>query len=211
MFILKTYEDEALGYQINPGDTILDVGANIGSFSLLAAHKQAGQIFAIEPAKEVFELLQENIRLNGRKNISLFNLALDAGEGVRELQLGDAQASFHWKSPFGAVQMVPTLSLGMFLERNHVARVDFLKMDCEGSEFDVLFNSDRAVLRKIHRFAIEFHNLSPEKNADTLKEDLEAKGFSIDLCRGEWNGLILARNKNFEPDMMPEPRAAGSL
>ncbi len=198
MFILHPYINRALGYQIHPGDVVMDVGANIGAFTLLAARESKQlQIYALEPSGEIFQILQENVRLNGYDNIHIFNLAMDATDGTREFNIDGSSSSFHWKRGKGRSQTVKTISMKSFLDQNHLSHVNFLKMDCEGAEFDVLLNAAPDELNRIHRIALEFHNLSPEKNVRLIRAALETAGFVIDLCVGEWNGLLLARNERF--------------
>ena len=79
---------KALQELIQPGWTAIDVGANIGYFTLLMANRVGpqGKVIAFEPINENFRILQENIALNGHLNVIAENLALMNRNGSIELR-----------------------------------------------------------------------------------------------------------------------------
>ena len=81
------------------------------------------------------------------------------------------------------------------IEDQPIGMIDFRKMDCEGAEFDILFSLGADQLSRIRKISMEVHNVSGEKNGDTLCEVLRAGGFKINHCAGTWNGLLLATNQ----------------
>ena len=199
MFVVRPYERKDLGYEIQPSDTVLDVGANIGAFSLKAAYRNnLAIIYSLEPVKHLYDQLCKNVRINECKNIHTYNLAMDAQDGDRKLNVSDSMSSFYFGDEGKGTQTVKTVSLSSFLTTHQISQIDFLKMDCEGAEFDIIPNTSSETLRCINRIAMEFHNRSAEQTVTLLKSDLESKGFEVDVCVGEWNGILLARNTNFQ-------------
>jgi FkbM family methyltransferase len=120
-------------------DLIVDVGAHIGTFSLLASSKMPkGRVFAIEPSLDTYTLLRINVALNRKDNITACRLALMDRSGTVRL----SHDSGNWGHSSVATlsdsgEDVPSLPLSAFLDQNHIARCAFMKMNCEGSEFPV--------------------------------------------------------------------------
>jgi FkbM family methyltransferase len=75
---------------LRPGDTFVDVGANIGYYTLLASKivGAQGQVIAIEASPSVFQALQQHVQVNGRTNIRLFNVAASDVPGEMEIYKG---------------------------------------------------------------------------------------------------------------------------
>jgi FkbM family methyltransferase len=129
-----------------PGMTVVDVGANLGYFTLLASKlvEPNGRVIALEPNSENCRLLLSSLRLNGLSNVDLFPVA--AGEAA-----GWAYYGTHVGSNGGLVDdddllarfgtVVPTFRLDDLVDR----KVDFLKMDVEGAEGRVVHGATRII------------------------------------------------------------------
>ena len=129
-----------------PGMTVVDVGANLGLYSLLASKLvgPAGRVVAIEPSSENCRLILLSVDANRAENVELLPLALDRGRGWSSL-------SGHFGSNGGLVsgdvpsltsgwsEIVPTFALDDLVE----GRVDFLKIDVEGAEGRVVAGAQR--------------------------------------------------------------------
>jgi FkbM family methyltransferase len=144
---------EAVLKLLKPGSTFIDIGANIGDFSLLAASVagSAGRVLAFEPESTNCGLMKRNIELNGYKNIEVFQLALSDSNGEASLYLGD-RCDYHsllrdQPERKAGVIAVKTRTLDSFLEEFGQNRVDMIKVDVEGAELEVLRGA-REVLRR---------------------------------------------------------------
>ena len=128
---------------LRPGDVFVDVGANIGYFSIIAASAvgDSGQVFAFEPDPSNFALLEANGTLNGlgkRIRSARIGLAATDGEGSLYLSpdnLGDHQ--IHAADP-SRDQLPITLRNGSDYLRPRLQRLDLLKVDTQGAEFEVI-------------------------------------------------------------------------
>jgi len=131
---------------LQPGMTVLDIGAHHGFYSLLASQKvgAAGRVVAFEPSPRERQKLLRHLELNGCSNVTVEAMALGASAGDAELfvvqgketgcnSLRSPEVSLHTKKI-----TVPVTSLDRYLEQRGTARVDFVKMDVEGGELDVL-------------------------------------------------------------------------
>ena len=194
-FVIRPYTTGVTGYDIRDTDTVVDVGANIGAFSLYAARQcRHGRIFAIEPDRRNFAMLMRNLDQNSATNVTAINAALFSEDGGHAFYSAGAKSSLLWNTTGASPEMVKTITLHTFLDQYDVGAIDYLKMDCEGAEFDILFGLDPAVLGRIKRIGMEFHNVDENRNAATLSEFLKRHGFRVDVCRGIWNGLLLSTN-----------------
>lgn len=131
---------------LKKGDVFLDVGANIGLFTVVAASKVGsnGHIFSFEPVKKTFLRLSENIRLNNLSNVSLFNAGLSNEDGELEITTsGDGYDA--WNS-FGiptaglrfSREKVGIIKLDSWARQQNTSKVNLAKIDVEGWECNVL-------------------------------------------------------------------------
>lgn len=125
--------------------TFLDVGANLGVYSLWAAQflSSEGKILAIEADRDTYQMLKENLALNTYQ-CSIITENIGVSDKFEELQFyknthGNSGAnSFHTvqdSEPSGTLKLVPLISL---LKKNEIQEIDFLKIDIEGFELKVL-------------------------------------------------------------------------
>jgi FkbM family methyltransferase len=128
------------------GMTVVDVGANLGYFSLLASKLvgPAGRVVALEPNSENCRLLLSSLRLNGTSNVDLLPVAADEAPGWAYYAThvgsnGGLVDDDNLLSRFGTV--VPTFRLDDLVDR----KVDFLKMDVEGAEGRVVHGATRII------------------------------------------------------------------
>ena len=174
--------------RLSTGDVFIDVGANIGYYSLLASTLvgKAGAIVAIEASPAIFRRLQENIARNGASNVRSVNVAVSDRKGTVQLFRGPdhnagetsmfAVAGF---TPDGAVQ---SARLEEILDRKELASARLIKIDIEGAERFVvpsigpLLSSCRDDLELI----VEFHPqylTEPGRGADDLVKLMDASDF----------------------------------
>jgi len=176
---------EGGGVRLLDGWTFLDVGAGIGDFSISVAQRLPGsRVIALEPFPSSHQLLLDNIRLNRVSNVQALGYALGAGSGPHRLRAGQAepgQSSTARRGPGVTTheEEVPGRSLAGLFEELGIERCDFLKMDCEGAEYEILMTADGATLARIGHIALEYHDLYTDHSHEELAEFLGAKGYRI--------------------------------
>lgn len=149
------YEEAAIAFLaklLRPGMTFVDVGANIGLYTVLAAKAvgRTGRVIAVEPQPRLCELCWENCNINGvRSMVSIVAAACGAREGFAELyqvsRTNDGQATLRLlegERCFGDTIRVPVRTLGDLLAEHTVYSCDGMKIDVEGAEIDVLQGYD---------------------------------------------------------------------
>ncbi len=130
-------------WNLMPGMTFLDVGAAVGWFTLIGAHEVGpeGQVLAYEPMPSRFELLRENVELNGFENVSCFPVALSDKDGEAYIG-GPGMMRLTEKRTDTPIK---TARLDSHLRRLGLRRVDVVKIDVEGAELRVLHGMRRTI------------------------------------------------------------------
>jgi FkbM family methyltransferase len=131
---------------LNTRSCVLDVGANIGYYALLAASmvEGRGQVHAFEPAPEVFRSLRQNVDLNHFRSLKINEMAVSDLDGELRLFVPlDLAARTNASLVEGFVENVrpvnvPSVRLDTYCEANQIERVDLLRVDVEGAEVAVL-------------------------------------------------------------------------
>ncbi|MDO8752056.1 MAG: FkbM family methyltransferase, partial [Candidatus Wolfebacteria bacterium] len=77
---------------------------------------------------------------------------------------------------------VETVSLDEIVQKNNIERIDFLKMDCEGAEYGILFNSSPKTIGMIQKISMEYHDMDNERNVNRLKTFLEQNEFTVTIA-----------------------------
>ncbi|NJL53269.1 MAG: FkbM family methyltransferase [Hydrococcus sp. SU_1_0] len=144
---------QRLSKVLKTGSTVLDVGANIGFYTIALGHdsRKASKeysIYAFEPVKANFDRLAHNLNMNGlsHQNIHIFNLALGNQEGQIKLQIGSASESSPtnnaiWikdevQEPKCSTCTSEITKLDIFAQQNKVQACDLIKVDIEGAELE---------------------------------------------------------------------------
>ena len=130
VLLLDTYRADLL----KKDDTVVDLGAGIGDFSVFASRKVGpnGKVIALEPHVEDYEMLKMNVERNGCVSVIVLNIGV-AEPGEKEISFWGRKYSF----------MTDTLE--NLLARKEIKKIDFVKMDIEGFELEVIKNSFRTI------------------------------------------------------------------
>lgn len=187
--IKETFLDrfyEKYGFTIQPGWTMIDIGAGVGDYTSYVAIAQPDiRVFAFEPYPESFALMKENLRLNGISNVQVFDEAIGAASGELVLDLSSGEPLQYQSQLENAVKVnkglpVKSLSLVDALTKLELESCDLLKLDCEGAEYAILFSTPQAVLERIRRIVMEYHdNLNQYDHID-LTNFLNERGFQVE-------------------------------
>jgi len=137
---LDAIERKTLAAELKPGSCFLDIGANIGVYSLWVASTCGPQVRteAFEPDAELCARLRFNLATNQLQHVHLNPIALGDHEGEVRLISGPGNKGENRVESTGGGVAVPMTTLPAFLTRAGIARIDALKIDVEGHETDVL-------------------------------------------------------------------------
>lgn len=161
---------------------VVDCGANIGIFSLYAA-KYAKKVYAIEPSKEHFETLKKNIEFNKLdKIITPINMAVSHENGAKDFFHNTNKTMFSLNEAVNNTQdkeTVEAIRMDTLFDKYDIKGVDFLKLDIEGSEMEVVGGKGFEVAtRAIKAIVVEYHKWSG-RNPSQLITTLEDYGFDM--------------------------------
>ena len=180
-------------YRVHPEDRIiLDVGANIGTFSLFAArHAPKARIVAFEPFPATFEQLRCNIERNSLgARVETHPMAMTGEGGVRHMDVTAGSSQSRGMLQTGATTglEVRTTTLARFLAESRLDDIDLMKMDIEGSEHEVISSTAPEILRHIRRIALEYHPNQPKR---PLLDYIQAAGYRLtaDVLMGADSGV----------------------
>jgi FkbM family methyltransferase len=156
-------------HRIDAGDIVVDLGAGIGDFTLMASRAagERGVVLAIEPSPGNFKLLQENIRSNNAKNVILKQYAVSNKEGEVEVNWADERYFAKAKS----LSQIFTESIGV------TASPSVIKADIEGAETTALDVAPQ-FLSKTHMISIELHGTKKEIDGILVPLGYRFKQFS---------------------------------
>jgi FkbM family methyltransferase len=157
-------------------------------------------VIAIEPTG-VIDCLRLNLQLNGLKNVTAIRAAV--GRAGQQLDMVEypgfnivthqagirpaALTRFFIRLLYGKYRSEPVhtttacLPLAEIMDENQVQTVDFLKMDCEGGEYEIFRSMEPDHWQRIRRIALEFHELGPDQRHGELVAILKKAGFEVEI------------------------------
>lgn len=170
---------------IRSGGTVIDIGANIGAFSLLAAQRGA-TVYAYEPHPLNLTLLGANCALNGFNDVHIRPVCVAAEAGRAALYIPDDEGFVGRYSLFpgrgSRTVQVSVISTKMLFAEVPPGPIDCIKLDCQGSEYEILYNAPAEDLRRTREILVECDALSPDRpkySVAALSDYLKSLGFEV--------------------------------
>ena len=174
------------GYEIKAGDVVIDIGANVGVFATYAATAAPDvRVFSYEPFPGNLDWLRKNIEESKLANVKVFGEAVAGRPGTSALHVDPSGWIFHSlvreESSEENDILVKCVSLDQVLDDNEIEFCDLLKIDCEGSEYEILMECRPETLGRIRRIVGEYHEGANIKGTgEGLRRFLESRSFRID-------------------------------
>ena len=193
IWLIREYE--VPGFEIKENDTVIDVGGHIGLFMLFCEQFcRKGKIYCFEPALDNYRILLDNVKLNNLENVFSFNTAVSKQDGNIPLYLND-DASGHsvFLKSSNSIQ-VESMTLQKIFDLNNIKKCNLLKLDCEGSEYEIINSLPDSYFSMIDKMIIEYHFAEkyPRLLTDLIKK-LESTSFSVNVKKlSDDMGLIFA-------------------
>ena len=128
-------------FEVEEGDVVVDLGASLGPFTYSILSKNPKQCFVVEPLSYHIDILNKNV---GQENVKIIQGAIS---DKKKLEIT-------WDN---ITEISPTFTFKEFLDDNKINKIDFLKCDCEGGEYDVFSKSNIEFLKTIPKIVVEFH------------------------------------------------------
>jgi FkbM family methyltransferase len=202
LFVLKeTYFDKIYDGDYH-GNFVIDIGGYIGETALFFAQRGARRVFCVEPAPDNLRLLEQNISQSSFKDKTVvIRAAILDKDGIVEFYMDNqSHHSYHVANSHEFMKIytrdalkynVQAMSFQSLLEYTGLEEVDVVKLDCEGSEYDILLGTPDSVLKRVRKYIIEYHN-----GPGVLVKRLDDLGYKVrEKFRGGAIGLLYAERK----------------
>ena len=187
-YVLQNHETEtqvAMKQYVRPGMIVVDVGANIGYHSIFLATLvgQNGRVYAIEPGRDNFAYLKKNVQFSTMENIKVFPCAAGVERRQREFHLHRRSTLHSFHASIGSYETVEVQEV--LLDEVVNEPVDFVKIDVEGAEIEVLTGMNQMLRSNQEiQLLVEWNPgalASAGYSAKTLPEFLMTQGFELSL------------------------------
>ncbi len=175
--------------EVSPGkeDTVIDIGAHVGFFTVWAA-KKAKRVISFEPDPETFGHLKTHMGMNKLTNVTAFQKAVSDNPESKTFYVADnsAMSSLHRKTDQSIT--VDCTTLPLIFEEEKIDRCGYLKLDCEGEEYPILFSLPDKIYDRIDAIVLEYHDQEgflndtrreQNQDVDALITLLEQKGYKV--------------------------------
>ena len=189
---------------MTPPPIIVDAGANIGAFTLLAAQRfPKAKILSFEPEIENYDLLMENINLNhlsGRVTAIKHALAEKIEERIFYISNFEYAHSLLKEQVADSNKtelVVKCVTLPQIMQDYNITFIDILKLDIEGSEYEVLYQLPNEIYNKIGAILLEIHTSDLYKREDLI-EFLKKHGFHVSPSPTHPRVFICTKSRNKE-------------
>ena len=200
--VYEPYETELFRAHLKPGMHVLDLGANIGFHTIIAAGRVGaeGTVIALEPEPVNYSFLERNVQINKFNNVTLCQMAAADKEGVLTLHVSDANKGKHslvtdhaHSGEFSTTVSVTSRRIDTLLAEQGITHIDLVKMDIEGAEPfalagmpQLLSTSNLILFMEFSPRAIVRAGYEPAR----LLHDLVEKGFLIQEIQEEARAVI---------------------
>jgi FkbM family methyltransferase len=199
--IMSRHEDEIIDhFNTKQGDIVVDVGAHMGKYTIIASKQVGanGKVIAIEAHPGNYEMLNHNIKLNGLTNVIPLNYAVYSKETKIKLFMPDEESGYtmHHSVMFNYLSSkyplqgkdnekfieVNANTLDNLLQKNGIYQVNWIKIDVEGAEFEVLKGSANILsTSKDINLLIEIHNPGDTNHYKQIIDFLKSYNFKIEF------------------------------
>ncbi len=206
VFFLNT-NDWIYEFKIKEKDIVIDIGAHVGYFSIYSSiNAKNGKIFAFEPYDKSFKVLIKNLEINQIKNVIPQNLGVTRESGTNTLYFKKNFAignSIYKNTDSDSKIEIKTISLQDIIKNNDIQKINILKLDCEGAEYQILLNLNHQTLEKIDKIVSEMHPKIENFKIKDVKEFLTINGFDVKIIHPLNNVskelvMLYAKNQNIE-------------
>lgn len=211
LFIFRKREhlstDFLLGEQVlRPGDTALDIGANIGYYVLIESSLVGpkGTVYAIEPVSINYSLLQKNIELNRLANVRTFHLAAGNEPGEAEIYVGKkgnfSSFIYHAGESYTGTEKVQIVTIDEFVRTHHI-RPDLVRMDVEGFEIAII-QGMRETLAHKPKLLIEVHpHIMTREQLEEMFSIIHESGYTNVVEIKDKNEIWMKRSGEIRPSL----------
>ena len=193
IFFLGEYEagtNKVLAKYIKKGDVVIEAGANLGSETLLLSKMVGnGRVYGFEPNPYTFERLSINVAINNLENVKVFDIAMGESDGNISFNIypkgfcNPGMSSKYMETSLTRKIDVVQKTLDTFVKEQNIETVNFLKMDIQGAEMDLLMGASATISK--HKPTIFLEALILFNDTRALYEKFKEYGYNVYLIGEE--------------------------
>jgi FkbM family methyltransferase len=164
--------------KINTNDVVVDIGGNLGFFSYFALCRDASKVYCFEPSKECVETIKNNFDFS---NLIIEESAVTKHNGgvIFYYNENSSIQSSIYTPELGNGIACKSTNLMEYIEDNYIEKINFLKIDCEGSEYEIIdCLSEEYLSNNIDKMCIEFHHNTGK--LDQMLSKIKKCGFNVE-------------------------------
>lgn len=145
-------------FSIEKGDVVFDIGGNVGFFSYYALCKEASKVYCFEPSSTYCNIINKNFKSN---KLILEEAAVSLHEGTIDFYYNENYSIVASTYPSDLNLLKTTcqsINLNNYIKENNISKIDYLKIDCEGAEYDIIETLDKDYLKyNVNKICLEYH------------------------------------------------------
>jgi FkbM family methyltransferase len=198
IFVTKIYDKF---FEVNEGDVVVDIGGNLGLFSYYSICKGAKHVYCFEPSPQCYNCIIENFNIS---NLTVEEAAVGAKDGEVIFNI-DPESSIN-SSMFNSNKNSQTITcksinINNYIKINNINKIDYLKIDCEGAEYEIIESLDEQYLtNNIDKICLEYH-FNKDGKINTILDKLKKCNFVVNFEYGDYQindelGIIYAYKQN---------------
>jgi FkbM family methyltransferase len=196
IFLNKCYDD--INCHVNEGDIVFDIGANLGLFSYYSILKGAKKVYAFEPGESQSNAIKDNF--GSFNNLVVEQKAVSSETGILRFSKHKNKSILSGffddeSNEDYTISECYSVNLVDYCKENNINKINFLKIDCEGSEYKIFESLTDEFIKNVDKVAMEYH-LNINGRVRYLIERLESNGFIVNVSNIESEvGNLTAYNK----------------
>jgi len=160
IFVTKIYDKF---FSINKEDIVFDIGGNVGFFSYYSICKGASKVYCFEPSPSDCNIIRNNFNFD---NLTLEEAAVSSNNGYVDLYFDKnhsiAASIYEVNKELNPNESekikCKSINLNDYIKENNITKIDYLKIDCEGAEYDIIESLDKDYLtNNVNKICLEYH------------------------------------------------------
>lgn len=187
IFVTKIYDKF---FKIEEGDTVVDIGGNIGLFSYYALCKGASKVYCFEPSPKTCNVIKSNFNFN---NLIIEEAAVSSQDGYIDFfefnsnSIGSSIFSTpHLSTPENVEKITcKSINFNNYIKTNNIEKIDYFKIDCEGAEYEIIESLDEQYLtNNVNKICLEYH-FNKNGKINTILDKLKKCNFNVNFEFGD--------------------------
>lgn len=182
IFVTKIYDKFI---SVEEKDVVVDIGGNVGLFSYYAICKGASKVYCFEPSPKTCNIIKSNFKFD---NLIIEEAAVSLQDGhvdFFDCESDSINSSMYQIQENSKKITCKSINLNTYIIQNNIDKIDYLKIDCEGAEYEIIENlNEHYLTNNISKICLEYHN-NKDKKINIILDKLKKCGFIVSFEYGD--------------------------